>query len=243
MKRVLIVSDNLDLVSHFKCVAENISSDIADFSYSYSYINRSPSELKELGMSSVNMKDDVEIDFIIKSYDLVISVHCKQIFPRKLVSSIRCINVHPGLNPHNRGWYPQVFSILNKKPIGCTIHLMDEEIDHGDVIYQQEVGINSWDTSLDVYNRVVAVEKELISNNLIDLILGNYNVLNSNSEGNYNGISDFNQLVELNLSQVGSLSEHIDLLRALSHGDFKNAYFFDREGNKVFVRLHLEKEN
>lgn len=243
MKNVLIVSDNVELVSYFKVTSKNISSKMAVFDYSYSIINKSPENLNKLNMSVVDMKDDACVNSIIANYDLVLSVHCKQIFPSRLVNGIRCINIHPGFNPYNRGWYPQVFSILNKKPIGCTIHLMDTEIDHGDIIYQKEINVHSWDTSLDVYQRVVAVEKELINKHLHDLINENYKPKKIEAQGSYNGIKDFNQLANLDLTSNASLGEHIDLLRALTHGDFNNAYFFDNKGNKVFVKLFLECES
>lgn len=242
MKKVLIVSDNVELVSHFKVAAKAISSNVAMFDYCYSSINKFPDGLKNLDMSVVNMKDTAYVSSIIANYDLVVSAHCKQIFPSNLVNGVRCINIHPGLNPYNRGWYPQVFSILNKKPIGCTIHLMDAEIDHGDVIYQEEVKVNSWDTSLDVYQRVVSAEKELINKHLLDLVKKNYKCKKLKDDGNYNGIKDFNKLTSLDLESKASLGEHINLLRALTHGNFDNAYFFDEKGNKVFVRLSLEKE-
>ena len=243
MKKVLIVSDNFDLISHFKKITNNFSSNIAIFDYCYSIINKMPGELKKLDMSVIDMKNSGDVNSIIASYDLVISAHCKQIFPENLVNAVRCINIHPGLNPHNRGWYPQVFSIVNKKPIGCTIHLMDAEIDHGDVIYQKEVNVNSWDTSLDVYQRVINAEKELIIMHLHDLVSGNYECKKLKDDGNYNGIKDFNKLSSLDLSSSGTLGEHIDLLRALTHGDFSNASFIDNGGNKVFVRLLLESDN
>jgi methionyl-tRNA formyltransferase len=241
MKKVLIVSDNIELVTHFQKVAKKVLLNIASFEYCYSVINKTPENLKKLNMSVVDMKDNITIDYISNNYDLVISAHCKQIFPPKLVSNIRCINIHPGYNPYNRGWYPQVFSILNKKPIGCTVHLMDAEIDHGDVIYQEKVGINSWDTSLDVYQRVLSAEKHLIAVHLLDLVNENYECKKLENNGNYNGIKHFNQLTSLDLSSTGSLNEHIDLLRSLTHGDFNNAYFIDEKGNKVFVKLLLEK--
>lgn len=242
MKKVLIVSDNVELVSYFKTIARTISTEVAQFHYCYSVINKSPDVLKEMGMFVVNMKSGHDINSIISNYDLVISAHCKQIFPKTLVESIRCINIHPGLNPHNRGWFPQVFSILNKKPIGCTIHLMDSEIDHGAIIYQKEVKVDSWDTSLEVYLRVVNAEKALIKDHLIDLVTESYTCKTMEVEGNYNGIKDFKELTRLNLNHKASLEEHIDLLRALTHGDFNNAHFIDEKGNKVFVRLHLQRE-
>jgi methionyl-tRNA formyltransferase len=234
MKTVLIVSDNVDLVSHFKIISKTISSSI---------VNKSPDELRGLDMSVVDMKNVDDIKSIISKYDLVISAHCKQIFPEKLVNGVRCINIHPGFNPYNRGWYPQVFSIVNKKPIGCTIHIMDAEIDHGDVIYQKEIKVNSWDTSLDVYKRVIDAEKQLINKHLLDLVSENYECKKLEDDGNYNGIKDFNKLTSLDLSSNGTLREHIDLLRALTHGNFGNAFFVDDGGNKVFVRLFLESDN
>ncbi|WP_057830215.1 dTDP-4-amino-4,6-dideoxyglucose formyltransferase [Colwellia sp. TT2012] len=242
MKKVLIVSDNVDLVSCFMFITKAISANIAQFNYCYSVINKTPDALITMGMSVVDMKSHNEVETIVAEYDLVISAHCKQIFPKELVKKVRCINIHPGLNPHNRGWFPQVFSIINKKPIGCSIHLMDEEIDHGDVIYQEEVSVNSWDTSMDVYNKVVSIEKKLIRKYLLDLVNEAYECQVIESEGNYNGIKDFNALAQLNLSSKGTLGEHIDLLRALTHGDFNNAYFVDDQGNKVFVKIKLNKE-
>ena len=38
------------------------------------------------------------------------------------------------------------------------------------------------------------------------------------------------------------MGEHIDLLRALSHGDFKNAYFLDNKNEKIRVKIELKKE-
>ena len=242
MKRILVVSDNFDLVSHFQKVVKTLQVNVASFDYAYSTINKTPSNLVELGMTVVDMKNSDNVARIVSNYDLAISAHCKQIFPERLVNNIRCINIHPGLNPYNRGWFPQVFSIINKKPIGCTIHLMDAEIDHGAVIYQKEISINSWETSLDVYQKVASAEKQLITNHLIDLINENYSCKTLKGEGNYNGIKDFNKLTQLDLSSKGTLAEHIDLLRALTHGDFNNAYFIDDKGHKIFIKVNLEKE-
>src|SRR5690349_163732 len=70
----------------------------------------------------------------VAAADVVISLHSKQIFPPGLVSGARCVNVHPGLNPFNRGWTPHVFSLVNGLPAGATIHEIDAEIDHGAII-------------------------------------------------------------------------------------------------------------
>lgn len=244
MMNVLIVSDNKPLVSFIQnLVAVNADKfQSVTFDYRYSAINKNPESLVSLGLTSINVKSEKDVAHIIDHYKLVISAHCKQIFPSELVNNVRCINIHPGLNPHNRGWFPQVFSIINKKPVGCTIHLMNEEIDDGAILFQKAVPVFDWDTSLNVYERVQQAETELIETHLADLVFGNYQEKVPDEKSNYNGITDFKALCSLDLDHVGSLREHLDLLRALSHGEFKNAYFITNEGKKVFLSLNLEKE-
>jgi dTDP-4-amino-4,6-dideoxyglucose formyltransferase len=243
MKKILVVSDNPRLTKFFKeeCVKQGVNS-IADVTYKYSATNKDPAAMMDLGAAPVDVKSSEFADDLKKSYDLIFSLHCKQIFSSELVSSVTCINVHPGLNPYNRGWYPQVFSIINGNPIGATMHLMDGSIDHGEIIDQIEVDVLESDTSLDVYERVFLAEKLLISRNLTKIINEELSTVEPTSEGNYNSIKDFKSLCHLNLDDVASLGDHIDLLRALSHGTFKNAYFLNKQGNKIFVRVTLEQE-
>lgn len=176
---------------------------------------------------------------ILARYQLVISIHCKQIFPADLVNQIRCINVHPGLNPYNRGWFPQVFSIINGMPSGVTIHEIDEQLDHGAIICQQEYKIEAWDTSGSAYEKIMALERELVLKHFDSLLRGDYPTTQPEISGNLNLKKDFDQLKEIELDQVGTYGKLINRLRALSHGDFKNAYFFDAAGNKVFVKIVL----
>lgn len=197
----------------------------------------------EMGAKGINLKDKEVITWIIQEYDLVFSLHCKQIFPSELVENVCCINFHPGLNPHNRGMYPQAFSIINGLPVGATIHLMDAEVDHGEIIAQKKVDIEVSDTSLEVYKKIIEVEKELISKNVFDIVSGSYNTKMPQHEGNYNEEKDYRALCELDLNSFASFGEHLNILRATTHGEFKNAYFVDDTGNKYFVRVVIEPES
>lgn len=239
MKKILVISDNETLVRHFKKVINEQSIErIADFDYCFSFSNKSTEPLVALGMKPVNLKQEGVCENIAGTYQIVLSVHCKQIFPAYLVRNTTCINFHPGFNPYNRGWYPQVFSIINKKPIGVTIHIMDELVDHGPIIVQNEVFIEEYETSLDVYNKVIELEKDLIEKHLNNLVVGDFQSQIITEEGNYNSIQNFNELCILDMNNVGTLQEHIDLLRALTHGSFKNAFYLDGE-KKIYVRIEM----
>ena len=154
-----------------------------------------------------------------------------------------CFNVHPGLNPHNRGWFPQVFSILNGLPCGVTIHKMDAQLDHGPIAWQEEVPQYPWDTSKDIYDRILAKELELLDRHLGDLLTGNYTLTPMEGEGNINYKADFDALCRIDRNEPATYGAVIDRLRALTHAPYENAWFLDEDGKKVYVGITLRKED
>ena len=244
LKKVLVVSDNFELASFFQEEYYRQSLDnVVEVEYSYSHDNNFLSKMMDLGAKPINVKNPDFIAIAKSRYSLIISIHCKQIFPDQLVEAVKCVNLHPGFNPHNRGWFPHVFSIINKLPAGATLHMIDTAIDHGKIIAQKEVETRESDTSMDLYNRIIDAEKLLIRENIFMLLTQEYTDFEFPKEGNYNSKSDFERLCSLDMESVGTLRDHIDLLRALSHGDYKNAYFFDISGRKIYVSLNLRYDN
>ncbi len=175
---------------------------------------------------SINPKKDFK--HIFDNYDLVFSLHCKKIFPKVLTDSVRCINIHPGFNPFNRGVYPHVFSIVNGLPAGATIHEMDSGIDTGPIIIQQQEQVEPNDTSTTLYKRVIDAEMNILDI-MLDRLLDNdyqksYPLI---EDWQYNSMEDFKNLCRINPIQSGSFAEFYDLLRALSHDEYKNAHIGD----------------
>jgi len=232
--KVLIISDNVLVL---KCVL-SICGKFGDYEYAfrYSHTNKSFSNFdSSISISPIDLEEKPRR--IAEQYNVIISAHCKQIFPPELFENVRCINIHPGLNPFNRGYYPHVFSIINKMPCGATIHEINERIDAGPIICQKKVEMRESDTSFSLYRRVLKAEMELLASNFRDLIECNYKVENIHNTGNLNTKSDYEELCELDLDDVATLRDHIDLIRALSHGDHKNAFFISKNGEKIFLKL------
>lgn len=240
-KRILVLSDNSHLCNQFIEVCNTLKTGLGNFDFAHSpattafEIGSLPSDKN---IRAIDIK--TEWEEVAENYDLVFSIHCKQLFPDTLVQKVKCINLHPGLNPHNRGWYPQVFSILNKLPLGATLHEIDEHLDHGAVIAQQEVPVFAHDTSLTAYNRVLRAERELLERHLVSILKNCYRAVEPTEEGNVNLKKDFNALCELDLNKTQTVGETIDLLRALTHGDYQNAFFRNEEGKKVMVSINLD---
>jgi methionyl-tRNA formyltransferase len=239
VKKILVLSDNEYLIKAFHSLISSFENVLVDYTCSPQNDSLLSNQNLPVRISALNVKESwTQLD-----YDLIFSLHCKQLFPSGLVKKIRCINVHPGFNPYNRGWFPQVFSILNGMKAGATIHEIDEELDHGAIIAQKEVEIEPWDTSLSAYNKIQQAEVELLKTTLGNIISNNYETRVLAQEGNINLKKDFNSLCKIDLDKKVAMQEAIDYLRAMSHGNYKNAYFIDKKtGGRVFVSIELKKD-
>ncbi len=72
--------------------------------------------------------------------------------------------------------------------------------------------------------------------------MNNYETIVPENDGNLYLKSDFNALCELDLNQKTTMREAINLLRALTHENYKNAFFYDENGKKVYVSIDLTHE-
>lgn len=240
-KKVLVISDNSFLCNEFNKIVENVSYQASKFDFAISPFSNSTDF--DLEVKIYDLRNNTDVHEIISNYDLVFSIHCKQIFPPLLVDAIKCINIHPGYNPINRGWYPQVFSIIHDLPIGATIHEIDNQLDHGPIIDRSLVEKFDYDTSETLYNRILEKEIQLLNENLKNILDNNYAVFLPEESGNLFLKKNFNDLLEIDLNATCTAGELIDRLRALSHGNYNNAYFFDRKtGEKIFVGINLKKD-
>lgn len=166
-------------------------------------------------------------------YDIILSLHCKQIFPDWVTKNTRCINVHPGYNPYNRGMFPHVWSIVNGLPAGATIHEMDGLIDHGKILARRQVEVTEFDTSSTLYDKVLSAEVELLEENLEGILDGSIQGFQPEIDGNYNSLNDYKKLCEINPDAMTG-RELYNTLRALSHNGYNNAKY-----NNKFLNLNI----
>jgi methionyl-tRNA formyltransferase len=95
---------------------------------------------------------------LIKTYspDLIILHGCHSILSEDIVKAYpnKIINCHGAYLPYNRGRHPNVWSVLENTPGGGTIHLIDENIDKGTIIYRKQLEIYFEDTLASTYWRI-----------------------------------------------------------------------------------------
>jgi len=73
--------------------------------------------------------------------DLVVSYGYRHILKSDAIAQCRdrIINLHISYLPWNRGADPNLWSILEGTPKGVSIHMLDEGIDTGDILFQKKV--------------------------------------------------------------------------------------------------------
>jgi phosphoribosylglycinamide formyltransferase-1 len=74
----------------------------------------------------------------------------------------RIINIHPSLLPKYRGLDTHARAIeAGDKVHGCSVHIVTEELDAGEILGQTEVPIEEGDTPASLEQRVLAAEHRL----------------------------------------------------------------------------------
>jgi phosphoribosylglycinamide formyltransferase-1 len=83
----------------------------------------------------------------------------------------RIINIHPSLLPKYRGLDTHARAIeAGDKVSGCSVHIVTEELDAGDVLGQIEIPIESGDTPQTLEQRVLTAEHALYPKALSEFV-------------------------------------------------------------------------
>jgi len=105
----------------------------------------------------VKMLRDAGVELVVLAgFMRVLHEPMLQAFPRRI------INIHPSLLPNFPGleaWKQAL--VAGEKVTGCTVHYVDEQIDHGDIIAQRDVPILPNDTAETLHARIQIAEREL----------------------------------------------------------------------------------
>ena len=94
---------------------------------------------------------------VLAGYLRILSELFVDLYPRRI------INVHPALLPSFPGLEAQKQALDHGvKVTGCTVHLVDREVDHGPIILQTAVAIRDDDTVETLSNRILREEHRIL---------------------------------------------------------------------------------
>jgi hypothetical protein len=135
---------------------------------------------------------DSKIDSFI-GYDLVISFGYKHIITKDLIAETPApiINLHISYLPWNRGAHPNFWSFYDCTPSGVTIHLVDEGIDTGPIIYQRYVNFNKLENTYSkTYSRLMKEIEQLFIENIDEIISKSFSCKPQRCKGTFHRLAE-----------------------------------------------------
>lgn len=113
----------------------------------------------------------------IPECDIIISVQYHKILSSEQIAKAKklAVNLHMAPLPEYRGCNQFSFAILNGDArFGTTLHVMNEGVDSGDILFEERFSIASDIWVSELYKETVRKSIELFDRNLIGLIAGDY---------------------------------------------------------------------
>lgn len=149
----------------------------------------------------VNLKN---YDLKIKNYDLNIVVDYGHIIPRFVIETPKfgSVNIHPSLLPKYRGPSPIQTALMNGDiQTGVTIMLVDEKMDHGPILAQESLQIDSDDNYHNLSQKLAEKAKESLLQAITKYLAGEIKLQpQDDSQATYcqmldraDGLVDFNK--------------------------------------------------
>ena len=122
------------------------------------------------------VKDQSFLDIFFQlNPEIVVVAAFGQILPKNIIEfpKLGCLNIHPSLLPKYRGAAPLNWSIIRgETKTGVTIMLMDEGMDSGDILLQQETPLSATETYGQLHDRLSLMGADLLMTSIEQVIAG-----------------------------------------------------------------------
>ena len=160
--------------------------------------------------------------------DIICSIYYRYIIPIDIIDYCegRVFNLHPSILPDYKGCSSITWALINnEKFTGYTYHYIDPTIDTGDIICQKKIIINSFDTQVTLYYKVM-IESLSDFNKVFDFVVEKSKGISQKKGGEY-----FKRGAPYSgkISKEWSLEKTDRFIRAMIHPPYPLAKFDDKE--------------
>jgi len=128
----------------------------------------------ELSIDVLQPEKLTDPEFIqkLKEYDvdIYVIVAYGKIIPRSVyeLPRLKTINLHPSLLPAYRGAAPIQWALINgETKTGVTVQLINERMDAGDIVIQEEILLDDFTDAGELYQKVIPVGIDLLKKAIV----------------------------------------------------------------------------
>ncbi len=189
----------------------------------------------EVLYNAEKIKDALEENKI----DVLISFGWRRIISEKIIESVdRAVNVHPAILPDYKGYHPLPHVILNnEKEHGITAHILTNELDAGEILFQERFEINEFSTIKSLQAEVMRRMTSFFWS-LVNAISDKTYTLTSNRDEDTKIIAGRRTPEDSKIDSSKSLDDLYNEIRSCDVERFPA--FFIKNGQKVYVKLWRE---
>jgi methionyl-tRNA formyltransferase len=121
--------------------------------------------------------DDEELlaRLAVADLDVIVANNWRTWLPPEIFALPRhgTLNVHDSLLPAYAGFSPLIWALINGEPeVGVTAHMMDGELDAGDIVLQRSVAVGPRDTTTDLFHKTVDLIGPIVTEGLALIAAG-----------------------------------------------------------------------
>ncbi len=176
--------------------------------------------------------------------DYLISVHYPYLFSADVlrVPHLGALNLHPAWLPYNRGWHTPSWAILEKSPVGATLHWISEALDAGDIALQRAVTVSPADTADALYQKILAAEAALFTEALPSIQRMALARVAQPAGGSFHRRSELEAVRRIDLDASVRAGDLIDRLRALTTNRPDEWAWIDTPEGRFRIGIQIEPD-
>lgn len=186
-------------------------------------------------------------DVVKDKFDLGVLAWWPYLINQQVISSTRLgfINTHPSLLPYNRGRHYNFWAIVEDVPFGVTIHKVDEGVDTGDIVAQEQIEYDWTDNGKSLYEKA-QISMVSLFKNIYPRLRMNLNEIISFpqdlSKGSFHYSSELIPASHIKLDELYTARSILNMLRAKTFDGYSGCWFQD-DGVRYEVTISIKRVN
>ncbi len=176
-----------------------------------------------------NLKNEKPDLFLVVSYGKILS---KEVLD---IPSFGTINIHPSLLPKYRGTAPLEFPFLNNDSVtGITLMLLDEEMDHGPILIQDEFEIHPDMRKIDLGLILFEHGVDLFVDNLESILNGSILPIEQD-----HALATYTKKIKKEDGELDLKNDEESWNKYRAYFGYPGVYFFDQSENQNKKRFKV----
>lgn len=220
---------------------------------------RDPSYLEEVSQILVKKNLNPMVvkwdgDFLYNNDSKLLFEHFKfgvsalfgHVLPSELIEKFSggILNLHPSLLPIGRGADPIPWGIIERQKQGISIHLIDPNLDTGDIVFQKEIFSTNIMNAGEIYEIAMAELFKEFSQLFMNWLDGNMEPLpQARTLSSMHHSNELESLRAIKDNEISSFGSFLRRIRATSFSNGKMPKYIDDEGRIWDITVSLSQVN